>query len=120
MNAHHQAPSPSLNQDRICKTASISTMMPLGREPMPTAEQVGTAVDDFGMIAEVGLGVDHAEHFDDRLDASEFANRRFRERQQIQAGQTSRPISIVDGRILAKPPNFKGAIGSPGALAGEK
>jgi hypothetical protein len=31
-------------------------------------EEIGAAVDDFGVIAEVGLGVDHAEQFDHRLD----------------------------------------------------
>ena len=40
-------------------------------------EEIGAAVDDFGVIAEVGLGVDHAEQFDHRLDGGEFANRRF-------------------------------------------
>ena len=48
-------------------------------------KEVRAAVDDFGMIAEVGLGVDHPEQFDHRLDTREFANRRFCDRQQLQA-----------------------------------
>ena len=33
-----------------------------------------------GVIGEVGLGVDHAEQFDHRLDARQLANRRLCDR----------------------------------------
>jgi len=45
--------------------ASISTIMPPGSEPMPTAERAWRPASGVG---EVGLGVDHAEQFDHDLD----------------------------------------------------
>ena len=36
-------------------------------------EELRAAVDDLGMISEVGHAVDHAEHFDDSFDAVETA-----------------------------------------------
>ena len=83
-------------------------------------KEVRATVDDFGVIAEVGLGVDHAEQFDHRLDGGEFANRRFCDRQQLQAGEASRPVAIVDRSVLAQSSDFKRSIGLLRSLAGEK
>src|SRR4051794_4449970 len=40
-------------------------------------EEIGAAVYDFWLIAELRVGIHHAEHFDDLGDIIETANRRF-------------------------------------------
>jgi hypothetical protein len=54
-------------------------------------EQVGAAVDHLGLVAELGHGVDHAQHLDDALDAIEVAQLGLHHRDQVEAGLARMP-----------------------------
>src|SRR6516165_10253850 len=60
-------------------------------------KQVRAAVDDFGMIFEIGGGIDHAQHLDDVLDPVEIATKLvFHCGNQHQPNLPSVPVSFVD------------------------
>ena len=60
-------------------------------------KKVGAAVDDFGVVFEIGPGVDHAEHLDDILDPIEIAAQRIPDRRdQDEAYVTGVQITLLD------------------------
>src|ERR1700757_3979508 len=60
-------------------------------------KEVRTAVDDFGVILEIGSGIDHAQHFDDILHPAEIAIQRvLYRRDQHQTHATGMLISFLD------------------------
>src|ERR1700729_973931 len=72
--------------------------------------EVGTAVDDLGMIAEIRLGIDHAEKLDHRLDARKLADRGLGDREQLQAREPRRFVALLDGSVLAETPDHETAV----------
>src|SRR6266536_3911652 len=64
-------------------------------------QQVGCAVDDLRLLAEVGCAVDHAEQLDDSLHLVEITDLRLERRQHIQAHQLSCLITGFDVEDLS-------------------
>ena len=73
-------------------------------------KQIGTAIDDLGMIGEIGLGIDHAEKLDGRLDAREVTQRRLGNGQKLKPCQARFEIGVLDGDIPPEPTDTIGPI----------
>src|ERR1700722_20055503 len=82
--------------------------------------EIGATVNDLGMVAEIRLGVDHAEKLDHCLDARKLADRRFGDREQLQAGEARRFVALLDGSVLAEAPDHETAVRALRPLAGEE
>src|ERR1700690_2955948 len=82
--------------------------------------EVGAAVDHLGMIAEIRLGVDHAEKLDQSLDAREVADRGFGDCEQLQAREARRFVALLDGSVLAQTPDHETAVRALRPLPGEE
>ena len=81
-------------------------------------EQIGTAVDDLGLIAKIRLGIDHSKQFDDGIYAAEVPQGSFGHRQQVQANEPSFLIAFLDRHGLAQSPHSTAAIRPLWSLAG--
>src|SRR6202044_1469287 len=82
--------------------------------------EVGAAVDDLRMVPEFRLRVNHAEKLDHCLDARKLADRRFGDREQLQAGEARRFVTLLDGSVLAEAPDHETAVRALRPLAGEE
>ncbi len=82
-------------------------------------EQVGAAVDHFGLMAELGHGVDHAQHLDDPLHAIEVAELGLHDRDQAQAGLAGVAVGLLDGEVAPDLAGRQWLARQAGALAGE-
>ena len=100
----------------ISKMASISTVMLLGSEPMPTAErawrpaspntvdeQIGAAVDHLGWSLKSGVGVDHAEQLHHPRDPAEVAEGGMRDGEEVEAGEPRMVIGLLDADARRRP-----------------
>ena len=82
-------------------------------------EEFGAAVDDLGVLAEVGGGVDHAEEFDDLFDAVEGAELVAEGGEHGEAGLAGGLAGVVEGEFGADLAGDVVAFGKVGAVAGE-
>lgn len=60
-------------------------------------EEIGTAIDHFGLIGEVGGAIDHAKDLHHTLDPVEIAQRRLRGGQDLQSDLAGGGIALFDG-----------------------
>ena len=82
-------------------------------------EEFGAAVDDLGVLAEVGGGVDHAEEFDDLFDAVEGAELVAEGGEHGEAGLAGGLAGFVEGEFGADLAGDVVAIGKERAVTGE-
>ena len=76
-------------------------------------EYIGAAVDDFGLIAKAGCGIDEAAQFDNPGNTVEIAARRgFDPGDQIEAAEPRRLAALLDREVGANLPQI-GAFAIP-------